>query len=103
MNWMEGLEPRQLLAVGVSGFVYRDLNGDDIRQTGEPGLANRTVFHDANFNNRLDPGEISAVSDSSGAYRLANVPAGAKNIRQIVPDLWKASSAIRYVNVPASG
>jgi len=103
MNLIEKLELRRLLSVGIAGVVYQDLNGDNVRQVGETGLGGRTLFRDVNGNGRFDVGEPSAVSDASGAYRLANVPAGTQTVRQIVPDLWKASLPFNYLSIPASG
>ena len=49
------------------------------------GLSGVTVYLDSNNNAKLDAGELSAVTSSTGAYSISNVPAGATIIRQILP------------------
>jgi hypothetical protein len=54
--------------LGFSGTV-----GFDLANSGrffDGPIAGGTVFFDANFNLRLDPGEPSTVSDGEGSYRL---------------------------------
>ena len=57
----------------VSGTIYNDLVGNGI-STGNPPLAGVTVFLDLNGNGVLDPGEPSAVSDSSGTLYAQQSP-----------------------------
>jgi hypothetical protein len=49
---------------------------------GVPGV---TIYLDANNNRKLDAGELSAVTDSTGAYSITNVPSAALIVRQILP------------------
>jgi hypothetical protein len=85
---VEPLEDRLALAGGVSsqvggevvGRVFGDLNNNGVRDAGEPGLAQRVVYADANGDGRLDPGEASASTDATGAYELA-LPPGRYTIR----------------------
>jgi RHS repeat-associated protein len=50
----------------------------------EEGLGGWTVFNDTNNNAVLDPGEVSAISQSDGSYTLSNVPTGNIYIRIIM-------------------
>src|SRR5262249_23094157 len=52
----------------ITGSVFNDLNGDGVRQGGEPGLNNWTLYLDLNKNNSYDPGEPTAVSNAQGNY-----------------------------------
>jgi parallel beta-helix repeat protein len=74
--------------VTITGTLFQDTNGDGVRQAGEPGLSGRTVYLDANGNGVLDTGERSAITDSSGAYRLTSLSPGTYRVRQVLPAGW---------------
>src|SRR5262249_2309014 len=64
--------------VTKSGTKFNDLNGNGVRNTGEPGLPGWTIeaFVDSNFNGVLDQNEFNAgpagtaVTDANGNYSL---------------------------------
>ena len=69
-------------AASVTGKIWKDLDGDEIIETGEGPLPNVAValIRDSNNNGQIDPGETvaaQAVSDSQGVYTLGNLAAGA--------------------------
>lgn len=61
----------------VGDFVWRDSNGNGVPDSGEPGMNGIRVYLDSNGNGTFESAtEPSAVTDSSGAYVIANlVPA----------------------------
>jgi hypothetical protein len=69
---------------GTSGYVYQDLNGNQRRDSGEPGVSGAIVRR----------GSETAVADESGKYR---VPGDARQPVMIdevsLPDGWTASGA----------
>ena len=69
---------------GTSGYVYQDLNGNQHRDSGEPGVSGAIVRR----------GSETAVADQSGKYR---VPGDARQPVMIdeasLPDGWTASGA----------
>jgi hypothetical protein len=81
--------------VEIRGTKWNDLNGDGLRDTGEPGLAGVTVYLDGNNNGVLDTGELSAVTQAddpatananeAGQYRLTGLSAGTYTVREVVP------------------
>lgn len=73
----------------ISGNVYDDLNGDAIREVGEPPLIGWSVYLDKNNNGVADPGEPIAISSATGAYTLADVPAGTWSLRLLPPPGWR--------------
>ena len=77
----------------VSGIKFLDLNGNGTQQLPlEVPLAGWTIYHDANSNGRLDPGEVSDVTDASGVYQL-RVPGGVGQIiREVLPANWSVNS-----------
>ncbi len=87
----------------ISGTVYQDNNGNGVKDGSEPGLAGVTVFYDANNNGTLDAGEISATTNGTGAYSLANVPSGSDVVRAITPSNFVATSGAVTVNLPGAG
>src|SRR5207249_8828635 len=62
-------------AGSVSGTVFNDQNGDG-NPAGDLPLAGRTVYLDLNGDGRRQDTEPSVVTDASGAYAFAGLPAG---------------------------
>lgn len=72
----------------ISGTVFNDVNGDRIRESGEPGIMGVTVYNDANNNGKLDVGERIATTDTTGFYEFGTLPAGSYKIRELLPSGW---------------
>jgi hypothetical protein len=71
---------------GTSGFVYQDLNGNQRRDNGEPGIAGAIVRR----------GSESAVADANGKYRVGGDSRQAVAIDEAsLPDGWSANGAAR--------
>ena len=66
----------------VRGMKFNDLDGDGVRDAGEPGLQGFTIFSDANGNGVLDDGEVSDATDVDGDY-LLRLAAGPHSIREV--------------------
>lgn len=77
----------------ISGIKFEDVNGNAVRESGEPTLAGVTIFLDTNGNNSLDGGEQSTVTASDGAYVFDDVPPGAYSVREITPSGWIQTTA----------
>jgi hypothetical protein len=77
----------------IAGNLYNDVNGNGSRQTGEPNLAGRKFFIDANKNGKLDTGEVTALTDSNGNFKFGNLNAGTYRIREALPSGWRVSVA----------
>src|SRR5205809_450640 len=69
----------------ICGYVFNDLNGNGIRDTGEPGLQGFTVFLDTNNNGLLDAGEPSTVTDANGNFSFTNLATGTYRVREVTP------------------
>ena len=69
----------------ISGLVFSDLDGDGVRDAGEPTLADRTVYLDADNDAALDAGERSVVTNGSGGYLFDNLTADTYFVRLVVP------------------
>ena len=71
---------------GTSGYVYEDLNGNQRREAGEPGVPGAIVRR----------GGETAVADAAGKYRVAGDARQPVSIDEAsLPDGWSASGAGR--------
>ncbi|MEN9229576.1 MAG: trypsin-like serine protease [Thermostichus sp. DG02_5_bins_236] len=69
----------------IEGSHFDDLNGNGLRDPGEPGLPGILTFLDLNGNGRLDPGEPSVTSDASGNFRFFDLPSGTYRVTATLP------------------
>ncbi|MCW5851639.1 MAG: hypothetical protein KIT87_16315 [Anaerolineae bacterium] len=74
----------------VTGVVYNDLNGNGIREGGEPGIPNVTVTlfapgPDGLLGTPDDVPVASTTTDPNGAYTFPNVPPGIYDVRETDP------------------
>jgi protocatechuate 3,4-dioxygenase beta subunit len=83
----------------IEGTIWNDIDGDGDRAidpaTGlptEPGLADWTVFIDANGNGVLDDTEISTTTGADGSYYFVSLPEGGYLVREVLPENWEAAS-----------
>ena len=66
-----GFEPK--FSSAFQGVLYRDADANNIRGTGEPGLAGRVLFQDRNQDGILDAGEPTAISDANGRFAFPDL------------------------------
>jgi hypothetical protein len=79
----------------VTGVVWKDINGDGIRDATDPGMAGVTVFDDANADGVRNAGETSTVTGSDGSYTLLNLVAGDHTIAEVLPAGYITSRGFR--------
>ncbi|MEX2213887.1 MAG: choice-of-anchor B family protein, partial [Phycisphaeraceae bacterium] len=72
----------------IHGAVWNDLNGDGVRDAGEPGLSDWQVFLDQNGNGQRDGGEALALTASDGSYSFTGLAAGNYTVVEIIPTNW---------------
>jgi uncharacterized repeat protein (TIGR01451 family) len=66
---------------GLAGFVYVDLQGNGVRDAGDPGIAGVTVTA-----TNTATGVVSTqTTDSTGAYLFSDLPAGTYNLVETQP------------------
>ena len=82
---IEPLERRSLLSGTIKGVIFDDLNGNGVRETGEPGLANQTIYLDVNFDGTFNKNEPSVKSGADGSYTFAARPNGIQRVRYDPP------------------
>lgn len=78
---------------------FEDVNGNGIREAGEPGVPSWT------FRLTNPQGNGSVISTGTdGAVTVGNVPAGVWNIEEVVDPMWAAITPVSgQVTVPAGG
>jgi hypothetical protein len=90
--------------VTISGTKYNDINGNGVRDTGEPGLLGWIIYDDLNNSGTFLPGDPFAVSNAQGAYSLTGVGPGTHHIREFLFPGWiQGSPAAGYTITTASG
>ena len=72
----------------ISGQKFSDLNGNGVKDAGDPGLQGWTIYLDANANGRHDPGEQSTVTDTNGEYSFGGLNAATYRIDEVAQDGW---------------
>jgi hypothetical protein len=76
----------------IAGTVFNDLNGNGAKDSGEGGLASRTVYIDLDNDSIFDANEKSTATDSLGNYIFSNLGAGSYKVREVVPQGWKQTA-----------
>src|SRR5207253_1924014 len=72
----------------ISGLKFNDINGNGVRDAGEPGLPGWTIQA-----TNLSTGAVStAVSDATGSYSFPALPGGAYRVREVVQPGWVQTS-----------
>jgi protocatechuate 3,4-dioxygenase beta subunit len=87
----------------ISGTVYNDLDGNNVSDPGDPGLAGWTVYLDNDASGNLSPGDSVATTDASGSFTFAGLPPGTYRVREVVPSGWLQTQTAPATLVPTSG
>ncbi|MDA1048953.1 MAG: hypothetical protein O3C40_00535 [Planctomycetota bacterium] len=77
----------------VTGTKFEDLNGNGVKDAGEPGLPNWTIYDDINDNGVKDVGEPSATTGATGTYTIADLGTGTHRIREVQQAGWIQKTA----------
>jgi len=65
----------------IAGMKFNDLNGNGIKEEGEPGLAGWTI-------NLTGPSNSSAVTDGSGSYSFSSLADGSYTVCETMQATW---------------
>ncbi|HND53200.1 MAG TPA: Ig-like domain-containing protein, partial [Pirellulaceae bacterium] len=67
----------------IHGVRFDDVDGDHVRDAGEPGVAGATVFVDLDRDDTLDLGEPTTTTAADGSYAFTDLAPGAYVVREI--------------------
>ncbi len=88
----------------ITGTVYIDANGNGVLNSQETLLSGIVVYLDLNHDGKLDDGDPSATTNSSGVYTFSNLPAGQYLVREVVPSgyvITAPSTGVQTVTLAA--
>lgn len=101
------LGPNNQLAVissitvdSVDGTVFSDTNANGTQDTGEAGVAGRTVYVDVHGTGTAT-GNPQAVTDANGNFTITGVAPGTYPIREVLPNGYTPSTTSQTVTVTA--
>jgi hypothetical protein len=75
----------------ISGIVFKDTNGNGIKDSTEVGLSGWVVFLDTNNNGKLDSGESGFTTGADGKFNFV-VPAGTYHLREVLKSGFKRTA-----------
>ena len=76
----------------IHGMKFHDLDGNGIRDGGEPGLADWKIYLDQNVNGLWDEGEPFEVTDQDGNYAFDYLPPGQYIVGEVAMTGWEQTS-----------
>ncbi|MEZ6137699.1 MAG: Ig-like domain-containing protein [Pirellulaceae bacterium] len=74
----------ELLNQNFTGSKWSDVNGNGLRDPGEPGIGGVWIYLDLDGDNRIDLGEPSTQTAADGTYKLIFPGPGTYQIREVV-------------------
>jgi len=73
----------------IHGTKFNDLNGNGVRDGGEPGLERWEIYIDTNGNDQHDIGEPNSITDTNGDYEFLELaPDTTYTIAEVMQDGW---------------
>jgi len=97
----------RLVAGGISGTKWNDVDGDGSQDDLEDGLPGWTIYVDLNNNRQFDAGEPFDITNERGAYFIQSVPAGEHAVGEVPQEGWKQTFpaitpvAFRFEDLPS--
>ncbi len=68
----------------ATGYKWNDLNGNGIRDAGEPGIADVYIYVDLDLDGRIDIGEPAAKTNADGSYKLTFPGPGMYAVKEVL-------------------
>ncbi|MBI2875792.1 MAG: right-handed parallel beta-helix repeat-containing protein, partial [Candidatus Tectomicrobia bacterium] len=72
----------------IQGTKFEDLDGNGVRDEGEPGLEGWTIYLDSNGNGLLDQDERSTLTDAQGNYLFDDLVPGTYVVAELLQEGW---------------
>jgi cyclophilin family peptidyl-prolyl cis-trans isomerase len=87
----------------IDGTVFSDTNGNGQLDSGEQGVAGRTLFVDLAGTGVYQSGDPTATTDSNGNYSFTGISPGAYNVYEELPTDISLTTPSESVTVAANG
>lgn len=88
----------------IDGAVFTDTNGNGVFDSGESGVAGRTVFINNDGTGQPDSNNPSTTTDANGNYSFTGLAAGSYKVEEVVPSgVALTTATTQTVTVTASG
>lgn len=104
ISWMNGLvmqgDPTLVPAImgdgpaALSGVAWHDIDGDGRQETGEPELADWTIWLDQDRDGEVDAWEPVTVTGPDGIYRFDDVIPTTYAVSALTPPGWSTSAPV---------
>jgi hypothetical protein len=79
-----------IAAIGeIHGTKFNDINGNGIRDGGEPPLQDWKIYIDANDNGQWDAGEQYDLTDPNGDYAFTDLVPGSYTVAEVLQVEWQ--------------
>jgi hypothetical protein len=72
----------------LSGNVFNDLNGNQVQDSGESGLAGWKVYVDTNNSGIYQAGDPTVTTSANGSWQFTNLSAGTAIVRVVPQSGW---------------
>src|ERR1041385_6824544 len=76
----------------ISGQKFHDRNGNGVKDPGEPGLKDWTIYIDTNLDGQLQDDEPQTMTDANGSYSFSGLFLGVYRVREVVKSGWRQTS-----------
>jgi cyclophilin family peptidyl-prolyl cis-trans isomerase len=86
----------------IDGTVFTDTNGNGQLDSGEPGVAGRTVFVNVDGTAKPDSNNPSTTTDANGNFTFTGVKAGTYTVEEVLPSGVSLTTGTQTVTVAAN-
>jgi len=86
----------------INGIIFNDLNKNDVRDAGEPGLSGWTVWLHKGGKNYNTPIVSTAITDVNGNYSFSNLSFGAYFVEEQEQSGWNQTSSDTKVSLSST-
>ncbi len=84
----------QSILADIRGTRWSDLDGDGVRDAGEPPLAGATIYLDLDDDGQHDANEPLAITAADGSYEFSGLLPGDYVVREVVRDGYRQTSPV---------
>jgi protocatechuate 3,4-dioxygenase beta subunit len=79
-------------SASISGTKFHDLDGDGVKDAGEPGLPNWVIYLDLDNDGVKDVGEPETTTDANGNWSFTGLAPGTYHVREVLQAGWTCTT-----------